>query len=223
MEDHPVKGNPDAPLFCAMQNKRNFGRRLSKDAMRRIYVKTYQEQYFIKLAAPVGEGGDPTVPEEDKKKLKTLLKKPWNPYLVHRHTTLSERGEEGGLGDSPLFDQFAGWKMDSPMRRRHIHLKSKSSSRAILKQWGVKLETDEGEQQQAAKNRKNILKPLSCTSCNEVNETGAKFCRKFGMVSFNYYKATTKEAGETKKMLEETARQLAELRAKQKKQLRGSS
>jgi len=144
--------------------------------------------------------------------------------LVHRHTTLSERGEEGGLGDPPLFDQFAGWKMGSPMRRRHIHLKSKSSSRAILKQWGVKLETDEGEQQQAAKNRKNILKPLSCTSCNEVNETGAKFCRKFGMVlSFNYYKATTKEAGETKKMLEETARQLVELRAKQKKQLRGSS
>jgi integrase len=60
IETHPVKGNPDAPLFCAMQNKRNFGRRLSKGAMNRIYVQTYQKQYFVKLAAPVAEGGDPT-------------------------------------------------------------------------------------------------------------------------------------------------------------------
>jgi hypothetical protein len=201
IEDHPVKGNPDAPLFCAMQNKRNFGRRLSRGAMNRIYVQTYQKQYFPKLAAPVEEGGDPTVSEEDKKKLRALLKKPWNPYLVHRHSTLTKIGEEGGLGDSPLLDQLAGWKLGSPMRRKYVHLKSKSSSRALLKQWGVKLDTD--EEQQVYRNR-NALKPISCPSCNEVNGAAAKFCRTCGMIlKFDHYKETTKEAEESKKRLEE--------------------
>ena len=209
IEAHPVKGNPDAPLFCAMQNKRNFGRRLSKGAMNRIYVKTYQKQHFAKLAAPLEDGGDPTVPEEDKKKLRVLLKKPWNPYLVHRHSTLTEIGEHGGLGDSPLFDQFAGWRLGSPMRRKYVHLKSKSSSRALLKLRGIKFETEE-EDLQAVKNR-NALKPLSCPSCNEVNEAEAKFCRnpKCGMIlKFDHYKATTKESEETKK-------EIAQLRAEQ--------
>ena len=160
------------------------------------------KKYFAKLAAPVDEGGDPTVPEEDKKKLRVLLKKPWNPYLVHRHTTLTERGEEGGLGDSPLFDQFAGWRFGSTMRRKYVHLKSKSSSRALLKQWGVKLETEE-EGQQIANNR-NAFKPISCPDCKEVNETGAKSCRNCGMIlSYDYYKATTKESEETKRKLEQ--------------------
>ncbi len=132
-----------------MQNRRNLGRRLSKGAMYRIYVEEYQKKLFAKLAAPVEEGGDPTVPEEDKRKIRALLKKPWNPYLVHRHSTLTERGEEGGLGDSPQFDQYAGWTLGSRQRRRYVHLKSKSSSKALLKQWGVKLETEEGEQEAA--------------------------------------------------------------------------
>jgi hypothetical protein len=202
IEDHPVKNNPDAPLFCASQNKKNFGRRLSKGAMYTIYVVTYQKQYFAKLAAPVEEGGDPTVPKEDKKKLRVLLKKPWNPYLVHRHSTLTEVSERGGLGDSELFDQLAGWKPGSPMRRKYVHLKPNSGARALLKLHGVKFET-EVEEQQAAKNR-HALKPLSCPSCNEVNEAAAKFCRKCGMIlKFDHYKATTREAEETKKMLRE--------------------
>jgi integrase/recombinase XerD len=221
IEDHPVKGNPDAPLFCAMQNKRNFGRRLSKGAMYTIYVTTYQKQYFSKLAAPVAEGGDPTVPEEDKKKLRVLLKKPWNPYLVHRHSTLTERGEEGGLGDSPQFDQYAGWKMGSPMRRKYVHLKSKSSSRALLKQWGIKLETEEGAQQQADKNR-NLLKPLSCPSCNEVNEAVAKSCIKCGMIlSFDHYKATTKEVEETRKKITQLETQQEERLKEMQEQIAG--
>lgn len=67
--------------------------------MYKIHVDFYQKQYFPKLAAPVEEGGHPTVPAEDKKKIRALLEKPWNPYLVHRHTTLTQLAREKGLSD----------------------------------------------------------------------------------------------------------------------------
>ena len=97
------------------------------------------------------------------------------------------------------------------MRKRYLHLKQNSGARALLKLRGVKFETDEEEQQQAANNR-NALKPLICKNCNETNEPSAKSCRnpECGMIlSYDHYKATTKE-------FEQTKQELAQIRDTQK-------
>jgi integrase len=74
---HPFPGNPNAALFCGV-GKKNTGRRLASHTINTMYDR-YKKVHFAKLLQ------DPLVPEEDKRKIKDLLKKPWNPY-VRRHT-----------------------------------------------------------------------------------------------------------------------------------------
>ena len=213
LEDHPVKNNPNAPLFCGSQNKKNFGRRLSQGAIYKIY-SIYKEQYFAKLAAPVEEGGDPTVSPEDKKKIKALLEKPWNPYLVHRHTTLTKLAREKGLSDSYL-ESIAGWKLGSNMKQKYVHLHANESAKALLKIWGVELDKESDIQRQQATHVK-LLKPKTCLNCNEINESTAKFCSKCKFVmSFDAYKETLEEKEKTAREAERAKRELAELKAKQ--------
>lgn len=139
LEDHPVKDNPNAPLFCGLQNKKNFGRRLGFGAMHKIY-SIYKKQAFPKLAADIEQGGDPAVSQEDKRKIKALLEKPWNPYLVHRHSTLTHLAREKGLCDS-LFEQLAGWKPGANMKQKYVHLHGDESAKAVLKLRCVDLTT----------------------------------------------------------------------------------
>jgi hypothetical protein len=203
-QDHPVKGNPNAPLFCGAQNKKNFGRRLSRGGMYKIYT-VYKEQYFPKLAQQ-----DPTVPEEDKKKIRALLEKPWNPYLVHRHTTLTKLAREKGLADSFL-ENIAGWKLGSNMKQKYVHLHANEGSRALLKVWGVDLDSsssNESEKHQTAVAiiNNDKLKPKSCPNCNEVNEASAKFCSnpKCGMIlTFEGYKTAVENSQRKENEMEE--------------------
>jgi hypothetical protein len=76
---HPFAGNPNAPLFCGVSRK-NTGRRLTRHSINAMYER-YKKQYFGTRLLE-----DPTVPEEDKRKIRDLLQKKWNPY-VRRHTT----------------------------------------------------------------------------------------------------------------------------------------
>jgi hypothetical protein len=49
-----------------------------------IYAK-YKNDFFPKLL------DNSNVPPEDKQKIKELLKKPWNPYVVGRHASLTQK------------------------------------------------------------------------------------------------------------------------------------
>jgi len=54
---------------------KNFGRKMmGSDGIRLVYRK-YKLNYFRKLLE------NPNVAPEDKRKIKELLKKPWNPYM----------------------------------------------------------------------------------------------------------------------------------------------
>jgi integrase len=94
---HPFAGNPKSPLFCG-NGKKNTGRRLLPHSIAAMYDR-YKKVNFPKLLE------DPLVPEEDKLKIRDLLKKPWNPY-VRRHTAATEISKR--LKDPVLIDKYMG-------------------------------------------------------------------------------------------------------------------
>ena len=106
LSNHPSRNNPNAPLFIAL-SKNSIGRQLSITGVYQIY-KYYKEEFFPKLLK------DPTVSNEDKEKIKSLLAKPFNPY-IRRHSALTEKSIK--LKPSTL-NQHAGWSMNTHMAQK---------------------------------------------------------------------------------------------------------
>jgi hypothetical protein len=71
--DHPQSTNRNAILICGLA--KNLGRRLSRYAIYDIY-QHYREKVFPTLLS------DPNVSLDDKHKIRNLLNKPWNPYII---------------------------------------------------------------------------------------------------------------------------------------------
>jgi hypothetical protein len=106
LSNHPSRNNPNAPL-CIALSKNSIGRQLSITGVYQIY-KYYKEEFFPKLLK------DPTVSNEDKEKIKSLLAKPFNPY-IRRHSALTEKSIK--LKPSTL-NQHAGWSMNTHMAQK---------------------------------------------------------------------------------------------------------
>ena len=73
IDSHPFANNPDAFLFVS-HSDRNFGKRLSENALYKLYVLNYKNRYFPKLV-----NKDSSIPEPDKSYIRNLLTKPWDP------------------------------------------------------------------------------------------------------------------------------------------------
>jgi hypothetical protein len=73
INSHPQPGNPNALLIPSL-NRATFGKKMGHNALAAIYQR-YKLQFFPKLLE------NPSIPAEDKQKIKELLKKPWNPYI----------------------------------------------------------------------------------------------------------------------------------------------
>jgi len=111
---------------------------------------------------------DPLVPEEDKRKIRDLLKKPWNPY-VRRHTAATEISKL--LKDSVLIDQYLGWSHAGNTRQRYQHYYADDSFDAMLAIDGLVTPNSKSKV-------KNLLKPKMCPNCDESNKPESKFCIK---------------------------------------------
>lgn len=186
---HPFPGNPNAALFCGCGSK-NKGRKLMPHTVNAIYER-YKKVHFPKLLE------DPLVPEEDKRKVRDLLKKPWNPY-VRRHTAATEISKS--LKDSVLIDQYMGWSPAGNTRQKYQHYLSDDSFEAMLIIDGIAAPAAASVKGKA----RNLLKPRICPNCDEGNKPESKFCVKCKFVlSFDAFNEVTNEAGETRKMLEE--------------------
>ena len=196
MGHHPFPSNPNAALFCGI-GKKNTGRRISREAMQAVY-RNYKKNHFPKLSE------DPTVPEEDKRKIKDLLQKPWNLY-IRRHTAATEISKK--LKDPVLVDQYMGWSHAGNTRQKYQHYYSDDGIEAMLLADGLPVGT-------AATNKgvtKGLLKPKQCPNCGESNKPDAKFCTKCKFVlSFDAFNEVTNEAEETKKKLAELESQQQE-------------
>jgi hypothetical protein len=143
--------------------------------------KDYKEQFFPRLLE------DPTVPNEDKEKIKGIISKPFNPY-IRRHSALTEKSSR--LKSSTL-EQHAGWVPGSNMQKRYVHYFGNESSISILEAYGIKTNDSIPI---------NMLNPKICPNCNEGNTQDARFCSKCKMImSFDGYQ----EALESQKQKED--------------------
>jgi integrase len=106
--EHPQPGNPNAILLSG--NKRTFGRAIGIQALESIY-RRYEKELFPKLLE------SPNVMPEDKPKIKELLKKPWNPYVL-RHSSLTEKSK---ILKEHILRQHAGWSIGSQMPQKYLH------------------------------------------------------------------------------------------------------
>jgi integrase len=198
---HPYPGNPNAPLFCGMGRK-NTGKKLDGHTMHVVY-NTYKTERFPRLLQ------DPFVPEEDKRKIRELLKKPWNPY-VRRHTAATEISKV--LKDSVLIDQYMGWSHAGNTRQKYQHYYNDDSFDAML----TVMDGLTPSSANSTQGRKGLLKPKQCPNCSESNKPESKFCSKCKFVlTFDAFNEAIEEKEKTAKEAEESKKKMQELEAKQ--------
>jgi integrase/recombinase XerD len=196
---HPVPGNPNAALFCGIGHKNYNGRRLAAHTINAIYEK-YKKVVFPKLLQ------DPLVPEDDKRKIRDLLKKPWNPY-VRRHTAATEISKT--LKDPVIIDQYMGWSRRGNTRIKYQHYYTDDAFDAMLVMDGLVVPGSTSKEKM-----KNLLKPKHCPNCDEVNKPENKFCVKCKFVlSFDAFNEAIEEKARTAKEAENTKKELEEMKA----------
>lgn len=170
---HPQGSNREAILLPNIRT----GKAIQVGAMFLNY-KRYKK-YFTSLLSS-------EIPEEDKTKIRELLKKPWNPY-VHRHSALTEKS--GLLNSDQKLRQYAGWSISSNMNRRYIHLRGGESMNDLLKAKGIVKDENQSI---------NILEPKKCPYCKELNKPDAQFCFKCNLVmSFEAYQKGLEGPGDS--------------------------
>jgi integrase/recombinase XerD len=165
--DHPQSGNPNAMFICG--EGRSLGKRMDSQVLYYIYLK-YKNEVFPRLL------DNPNVLPEDKQMIKELLKKPWNPYVVGRHATLTQKSR---ILKEATLRVFSGWTADSDMPRRYTHLFENAACEDILEAYGL---LDKGIQLQQQ------LRSKQCPNCNEPNKPDSRFCAKCKMIlSYDSY------------------------------------
>lgn len=183
---HPYPTNPNSPLFCGFGRK-NTGKKLAPNTMHAVY-EAYKKTHFPRLLE------DPLLPEEDKRKIRDLLRKPWNPY-IRRHTAATEISK--ALKDSVLIDQYMGWSHSGHTRQKYQHYYNDDSFDAMLTMM-------DGLKPKIPSVGRTLLKPRLCPNCSETNKPESRFCSKCKFVlSFDAFNETVASAENTKKTLAE--------------------
>lgn len=151
MDRSPSK-NPNSYLIYSEDNK--ITHPLQTQSIWAMYART--KKMFQILS------DDPSIPKEDREGIKTLLQKPWNPY-IQRHTALTKKSK---LLKEFELRQHAGWSSRSHMAEKYIHYFNNSSSNSLLEAYGIKSKQDEI----------NRMLPKQCPNCNTTNKIDNKFC-----------------------------------------------
>jgi integrase len=179
--EHPYPSNQNAILLCGVG--KSLGRAISVISLYTIYDR-YKTELFPKLLQ------DSNVAEEDKHKIKELLKKPWNPY-IRRHSALTEKSS---FLKEHILRQHAGWSPRSQMHLKYLHYFGNESSDSILEAYGI-ITKDKGQL--------DILRSKHCPNCNEPNKSDSKFCAKCRMVlTYDAYSETIEEQRKKEDKLE---------------------
>jgi integrase/recombinase XerD len=173
--EHPHPSNQNAILFCGVG--KSLGRSINVISLHRIYNR-YKTVLFPKLLQA------PNIAEEDKQKIKELLKKPWNPY-IRRHSALTEKSS---FLKEHILRQHAGWSPRSQMHLKYLHYFGNESSDSILEAYGI-LTKD--------KVQSDTLRSKLCPNCSEPNKPDSKFCAKCRMVlTYDAYNETLEKQQE---------------------------
>jgi hypothetical protein len=181
-------------LFCGI-GKKNTGRRITIGTMQSVY-ENYKKRYFPKLLE------DPLIPEEDKRKIRDLLRKPWNLY-IRRHTAATEISKR--LKDSVLIDQYMGWSHAGNTRQKYQHYYSDDGIDAMLLADGIPVSSSTS----FLGATKGLLKPKICPNCEESNKPDSKFCVrcKFAL-SFDLFNEAIEEKAKAEGETEEIKKKI---------------
>jgi hypothetical protein len=184
LDDHPLKNYPNAYLFA----KRN-GSNITSGGVLNSY-KTRIRPYFENLL-------NSDIDSNDKKHIKELLKKPWNPY-IRRHSALTDKSK---ILKEHVLRQHAGWSISSRMPEKYLHYFGNESNEAILEAYGLKPSAHQIDK----------LAPKQCPNCSESCKIDDRFCPKCRMVlSYDAYTETIEQK-------ERQSDRLAEMEERQKK------
>jgi site-specific recombinase XerD len=87
-------------------------------------------------------------------------------YLI-RHTALTNVEKEYG---SSIAEIYGNWRKGSPIRNRYIHLANSDQREAVLRKFGLKVDSS------------NIIDFRECYRCNTKNEPNARICKLCGLI-----------------------------------------
>jgi integrase len=178
--EHPQPRNPNAIFLSG--NRRSLGRVLGIRAIETIY-RQYKKELYPKLLE------SPNVLSEDKPKIRELLKKPWNPYIL-RHSSLTDKSK---ILKEHVLRQHAGWSIGSNMPQKYIHYFGNEANESLLEAYGLMPRGQQIDQ----------LKPKQCPNCTEPNKPDSKFCAKCRMVlTYDAYSETIEEKQSKEKDVE---------------------
>ena len=183
---HPTPTDPTAFLFRSYEHHNRYRNiPLSTHALTANY-RRLKTIFFPRLLT------NDKIPENDKIIIKTLLQKPWNPY-VRRHTSLTEKVSK--VNEFNL-RQHAGWVKTSQMINRYTHELGDTSNDAILNSvFGIETKKDSTDSK---------LKPIQCT-CGTSNRHDALYCineKCKRLPSLEGYNAVIEESKKEKELIE---------------------
>ena len=188
--EHPQPTNPNGIFLCGFG--KSLGRILQTSSLRQVYEK-YKQELFPKLLE------SPHVSDEDKVKIKELLKKPWNPY-IRRHSAITEKSR---ILKESVLRQHCGWSGLSDMPQKYLHYFGNESNESLLEAHGI-ISKD--------KHFIDVLRPKQCPNCNEPNKPDSKFCIKCRMVlTYDAYNETIEDKEQKDKDLQSVRERMANI------------
>lgn len=101
---------------------------------------------------------------------KAKISKNVHPHLL-RHTRLTE---VAGYFKEADLKVFAGWSADSKMASVYIHRSGADVERTQLEAEGIITREEKNKES-------NVLKPIICPRCKDINPSAARFCSRCGM------------------------------------------
>ena len=158
LNSHPFASDPNAYLLLS----RTTSKPLKPDSLWKI-SNTLKKR----ITSMIKDG---EIKGDDKEKLVKLLQKPWNPYLMTRHSSITEKSDI--LNDFQL-KQYAGWTLNSNRARTYVHRKGKQVINPLLEEHGI-IEKQE---------RKPVRK--ECSKCGCINATESTMCTQCSFVLDN--------------------------------------
>jgi len=158
LNSHPFANNPNSFLILS----RTTSKPLNPDSLWRI-SDTLKKRITVMIK-------DGEIKGDERDKLVKLLQKPWNPYLMTRHSSLTEKSDV--LNDFQL-KQYAGWGINSTRPRTYVHRKGKQIINPLLQEYGI-IEKQE---------HKSVRQ--ECSKCGNINTTEATLCSKCSFVLNN--------------------------------------
>ena len=195
---HPFATNPNSFLILS----RTTSKPLNPDSLWRI-TDTLKKR----ITKMINEG---EIKGDDKDHLNKLLQKPWNPYLMTRHSSLTEKSDI--LNDFQL-KQYAGWGINSTRPRTYVHRRGKQVINPLLQEHGI-----------IEKHTPKVVRQ-DCSKCGHINTTEATLCSKCSFVlNTRAWEQTKLEEGQEKKDLNLTISALKQkIETLEQKQSEGQS